>query len=149
MIVVVGPIGAGKTSLIQAICYGVLLGSEATLSCCLYEFGALKIWDTPGDDKYSWQAETAVRRATTVVYCVPEGEAHTRDYSELNEDARVLKVFTKADRVATREGDGTHTSAVTREGLETLKELLREDEPQTTPESVNLRVTREKQKHCC
>ena len=68
MIVVVGPIGAGKTSLIQAICYGVLLGSEATLSCCLYEFGALKIWDTPGDDKYSWQAETAVRRAPTGRY---------------------------------------------------------------------------------
>lgn len=149
MIVVVGPVGAGKTSLVQSLCYGGPLGSAATVACCVYDFGELKIWDTPGQDKYSWQAETAVRRATTVVYCVPEGEAHTRDYGKLAEGARVLKVFTKADRAETRVGVGLHTSAVTREGVETLKELLREDEPRTTPASVDLRVAREKQKACC
>lgn len=136
MIVFVGPIDVGKTSLIQRICYGTSLGSETTVACCIYrpeDFPEdTAIWDTPGDDRFSWMADGFTARADTIVYCEPAGTAHTRDYAKLNPLARILRVSTKADlepasseqAKGQAEGDPIRTSARTGEGVAELRRQL-------------------------
>ena len=131
-VVFVGPVGAGKTCLVQKIAYGETLNSLSTTAACCYRCDDLPetlLYDTPGDDRFSWAYDGIMRRADILVYCVPPGEAHSRNYFELNPNAQVLKVHTKADttQLRHRETDNFDTSVISGEGVNTLKDRLRSE----------------------
>ncbi len=130
-VAVVGPVGAGKTSLVQRIAYGAALGSDSTVGAIAYRSEQLPgvcIFDTPGDDKYVWAYEPLLKRASAIVYCEPPGSAFTRDYAQLAPHAVLLTVRTKADTIQRRRAESADavTSALSGEGVDALVELLRD-----------------------
>ena len=94
-VVVVGPIGAGKTSLVQRLAYGDTLNSDGTVAPMCYRMPNLTLWDTPGDDRYSWSYEPLLQRCDLVLYCVSPEVTDARSYAELT-PAPVLVVHTKS-----------------------------------------------------
>ena len=56
-VVLVGAIGAGKTCLAQVLAYGETLGSLPTTAPLCYNLPGFVLWDTPGDDRFSWTCE--------------------------------------------------------------------------------------------
>lgn len=160
MISVVGPVGAGKTTLLQRLCFGFSLGSAPTLACSVYHTDSLPgvtLWDTPGDDRFCWVADSAVKRADVIVYCEPANSQLTyeRNYKELNQTAQVVYVVTKGDLPL--EANPTHkvllTSATTGEGVDLLKETLRKltknkQEPPREPLRETKETEREKRRSC-
>ena len=110
--------------------YGECLGSEPTVACCTYRPAGpsgMLIWDTPGDDRYSWAAAGVVQRADVIVYCESPGN-HARSYREVNPTAKIIHVATKADTRSARSADARETSAATGEGTAELWEELKEAE---------------------
>lgn len=156
-VVFVGPVGAGKTSLLQRICYGETLGSAPSVCCCTYrpdEFDGALFWDTPGDDRFSWTADTVTKRAQVVVYCEELGRPHERNYGLLNPDAAVLLVSTKADAYEDSRcaPAALRTSAVTGEGVADLVAKLHEELAANAPTQELPQVPkprRSKKRHGC
>ena len=150
-VVVVGPVGSGKTSLIQRLAYGTVLGSDPTLAPMCYRLETVTYWDTPGDDKFSWASEPLLKRADLVLYCLaPDGDSELRNYEALTA-APVLAVHTKADTTTTRtERD---TSAVTGEGIDALTAEIAAVLGQGTrcpaPAGVNLAAEAPAKAGCC
>ncbi len=128
-VVFVGPQGAGKTSLVQRLVLGEQLGSMPTVGTCVYSCDGLpgaKLYDTPGDERYSWSYDGIAKRADAIVYCVCEG-MHVRDYGAVNPGATIIKVHTKADTRPDRPERAPgelETSARTGEGCRELLEML-------------------------
>lgn len=136
-VVFVGPPGVGKTSIIHRLIGSSFSDTRSTTALCVYRFegdaidsnGQIVktfIWDTPGDDRYSWQADRVSSRADLIVFVEgSESEsrpAFDRDYG----DTRVIKVWNKCDLrdVRLRGGDIIETSALTMENISTLRDIV-------------------------
>lgn len=113
-VVLVGAIGAGKTCLAQVLAYGETLGSLPTTAPLCYNLPGFVLWDTPGDDRFSWTCEPLLKRADLVLYCVacsdpssgetPEEPSRLDTYRRLYAGP-VVVVRTKLDLVLHSEED--------------------------------------------
>lgn len=169
-VVVSGPVGSGKTCLVQRLCFDAVLGSDPTVACCSYQpsflepFGAT-LWDTPGDERFSWTFDRILQRAKLVLYCLEPGDPGERDYARVTPDAEVWKVQTKVDtragpaepkglnshartfQEANRSSKVFETSAKTGEGIAELREALAEFfRAQTSPAPAAGKLTPAKPK---
>ena len=153
-VVIVGALGAGKTCLAQSLVYNTVLNSLSTVSPLCYRLDNYVLWDTPGQDKYSWASEPLLWRSKLVLYCVSLEDFEERhlecpkdlklsekhcvlaprleEYNKLCN--KVLVVYTKADLQHTHQlaaelqqlEDCCVVSAVNKLGLEKLKQKIRE-----------------------
>lgn len=135
-VVFVGPPGVGKTSIVHRLIGSSFIDARSTTSLCVYRFDhgtfdvntgqmiQTLIWDTPGDDKYSWQADRISQRADLIVFVDASSKrpAFDRDYG----DKRVIKVWNKCDLRDERLKRGTilETSALTMENISTLSSII-------------------------
>ena len=138
-VVFVGPPGVGKTSLIAALA-GEDIETSPTTSLCVRRLGSSFLWDTPGDDRFSWQCDRLTARADIVVFVEADDPHWKRDY-----DCKVVKVWNKADLRAkrTKAKDVIETSALTREGLDSLRTIIE------TPEGAEEPVLKQAHASCC
>lgn len=146
-VVIVGALGAGKTCLAQSLVYNTVLNSLSTVSPLCYRLDNYVLWDTPGQDKYSWASEPLLWRSKLVLYCVSLEDLPTlnevkasnlhsvlaprlEEYNKLCN--KVLVVYTKADLQHTHQlaaelqqlEDCCVVSAITKLGLNKLKQQI-------------------------